>query len=109
MGNFWETLSKMANGLATICRQPIDIFGAPGPTRTGGTRIRNLFCEIYKLNNIKRITGYMPDSVPLCPMKNCPIYAAFFSADKKSTTESTTGNRPQTRHYINREIMAGEA
>ena len=28
--------------------------------------------------------------VPLCLMKNCPIYAAFFSADKKSTTESTT-------------------
>ena len=51
----------------------------------------------------------MPDSVPLCSMKKCPIYAAFFSADKKSTTESTTGNGPQTRHYINREIMAGEA
>ncbi len=47
----------------------------------------------------------MPDSVNLCPMKKCPIYAAFFSADKKSTT----GNGPQTRHHLNREIMAGEA
>ena len=36
----------------------------------------------------------MPDSVPLCLMKKCPIYAGFFSADKKSTTESTTEKGP---------------
>ena len=47
----------------------------------------------------------MPDFVLMCLMKKCPIYADFFSADKKSTTESTTGNRPQTRNYINREIQ----
>jgi hypothetical protein len=51
----------------------------------------------------------MPDSVLMCLMKKCPIYAGFFLADKKSTTESTTENGPQTRHYINREIITGEA
>jgi hypothetical protein len=98
-------LCKKSQGLATFSHQPLDIFGAPGPTRTGGTRIRNLLRKFYICNNINRITGNMPDSVLMCLMKNCPIYAAFFSADKKSTTESTTENGPQTRNYFNKKIM----
>jgi hypothetical protein len=43
------------------------------------------------------------------PNEKIPYLCGLFFADKKSTTESTTGIRPQTRQYINRETMAGEA
>ena len=35
----WDWINK--NGLTTILANPLDLFGAPGVTRTRGTRIRN--------------------------------------------------------------------